>query len=79
MAQVPPQMSWIESFRSKDGQFQASERSFREHVFATAQALSEVIDEIDYTWRLDPFNHALPPFDRHITGIVDTLRPQPCW
>ena len=34
---------------------------------------SEVIDEIDYTWRLDPFNHALPPFDRHITGIVDTL------
>ena len=37
-----------------------------------ASALADIIDEIDYTWRLDPHNHALPPFDKYITGIVDT-------
>ena len=68
-----PQLNWIEAFRSADGQFKACARSFTEHVWATADALANIIEEIDYSWRLDPYNHALPPFDQSITGIVDTL------
>ena len=34
--------------------------------------MQQVFTGIVDTWRLDPRNHALPPFDKFITGIVDT-------
>ena len=66
-------LSWVESFKSADGTYRACTRCMQLHVWPTAAALAALIDEIDYTWRLDPHNHALPPFDRAVTGIVDTL------
>ena len=68
-----PVLSWVESFKSADGTYRACTRCMQLHVWPTAAALAALIDEIDYTWRLDPHNHALPPFDRAVTGIVDTL------
>jgi len=40
---------------------------------AMAHALANVIDEIRYDDRLDPFNHVGPPFKYHVTGIVDVF------
>jgi hypothetical protein len=68
-----PQLNWIEAFRSRDGAFEASTSSFQDNVFPIATALANIICEINYNWRLDPFNHGFPPFDRSFTGIVDTL------
>ena len=42
-------------------------------VFPIANAFAQIVDEVNYGWRLDPYNHGLPPFDRCFTGIVDTL------
>ena len=66
-------MNWVESFASADGHFKAGQRSFRTHVFRLAEALAQIVDEIDYGLRLSHMNHALPPFDKCFTGIVDTL------
>jgi hypothetical protein len=51
-----PQLNWIEAFRSRDGAFEASTSSFQDNVFPIATALANIICEINYNWRLDPFN-----------------------
>ena len=68
-----PQLNWIQNYKTADGRYKASERSMSAHVWPTAQALANIIDEVDYTWRFNQFNHGLPPFDKAVTGIVDTL------
>ena len=68
-----PQRNWLSSYRSASGKFRCGATTFAEHVFPTAAALADIISEIDYSWRLDPYNHWLPPFDRCITCMVDTL------
>ena len=35
--------------------------------------MAALVAEIDYTWRLDLYNHALPPFHKIITGLVDVF------
>ena len=68
-----PQRNWIEAYRSGNGKWHCGKTSFDRSVFPLASALADMISEIDYGWRLDPHNHALLPFDKYITGIVDTL------
>jgi len=67
-----PQRNWLESYKSSNGKYKCGRSTFDREVFPMASALADIIEEIDYTWRLDPHNHALPPFDKYITGIVDT-------
>ena len=67
-----PQRNWLESYKSASGKYKCGRSTFDREVFPMAAALADIIAEIDYTWRLDPHNHALPPFDKYITGIVDT-------
>lgn len=68
-----PQRNWLESYKSATGKYRCGRSTFDREVFPMASALADIIQEIDYAWRLDPFNHALPPFDKYFTGIVDTL------
>jgi hypothetical protein len=67
-----PQRNWLESYKSSNSKYKCGRSTFDREVFPMASALADIIEEIDYTWRLDPHNHALPPFDKYITGIVDT-------
>ena len=67
-----PQRNWLEAYKSGNGQYRCGRSTFDREVFPMASALADIIEEIDYSWRLDPHNHALPPFDKYITGIVDT-------
>ena len=68
-----PTLSWLESFRSRNGKFHTSKTSFYKWIYPIALALSGIIDEVDPSLRLDPMNHGLPPFDTCFTGMVDTL------
>ena len=74
-----PQGNWTQNFKSKNGRWTACKRSISQHVFPLADALAIIIEEVDYTWRLDPYNHYMPPFDKYVTGIVDVFPvPVPC-
>ena len=68
-----PQLNWTETFRSGDGKHVAGRRAFINNVFPIAEALANILDEVDYARRLDPYNHGLPPFDKSFTILVDTL------
>ena len=48
-----------------------SKRTFDREVLPSAKALADVLDEIRYDARLDPYNHS-PPFPHYLTAIVDT-------
>jgi hypothetical protein len=79
-----PGLKWLESFASKDGRCKAKEGSWRKHVCRIAWALEQLIDEVDYSWRLDPTSHGLPPWDKCVTCVIDTLpvyvpAPQSWW
>lgn len=68
-----PQVKWTSTFRSKDGRHSLGARTVRAVVYPLAGALAAIIDEIDRSKRLSPFNHGPPPFDFRFTGIVDTF------
>ena len=53
-------------------EFTMSARTFRNRVLPIGDALAEIIDEVDYSRRLSPWNHA-PWFKYFVTGMVDTF------
>lgn len=68
-----PQLNWTESFRTGDGKHTVGRRAFIKNVFPIAEALANILDEVDWARRIHPYNHGLPPFDKCFTMMVDTL------
>ena len=44
----------------------------RQPMWDVAEALSNIISEIRYDDRLDPYNHVGAPFKYHVTGVHPT-------
>ena len=63
-----PRAAWDEIHASADGMFRSSDSAARQEVYDIAWALDNIIQEIDYGWRLDAHNHGPWPFDVYYTG-----------
>ena len=71
-----PRAAWDEIHTSSDGMFRSSDSAAREEVYDIAWALDNIIQEINYDWRLDPHNHGPWPFDYYYTGSLHCPRAQ---
>jgi hypothetical protein len=64
-----PQTNWHESFALPGGYTMNNLVPMRR----VADALADIICEIVYDDRLDLYNHAGPPFEYHVTALVDVF------
>ena len=62
-----PQTNWEESFDLPGGYSMSYNN--RQPMWDVAEALSNIVSEIHYNDRLDPYNHVGQPFKYHVTGI----------
>jgi hypothetical protein len=65
-----PQTNWPEAF--KLGSFGMA-RNHWQPMWDVADALAAIIDEINYSDRLHPYNHVGRPFKYFVTALVDTF------
>ena len=68
-----PQNNWMSQFRSRNGLYSLSTSSFKKFVYPLAKAYAQIMEEVDRSRRLSPFNHGPFPFHQLCTGIVDTF------